>query len=411
MNHLYNIIIKLVDKIFLPILSIFNKKIYHFIHFRKIQTKENHCEIHKKSKNIWFHAASLGEYELATAIIKKIKKDKSTKVILTFFSESGFKLKNRVKEIDYTYYLPLDTKSKSKNFIEFINPKKVYFIKSEIWPNYISELGKKEIDIYLIDGKFEKDDWYFKIPFKNYAVKILKTYKKIFVQNKKSEEILIKNKIKNVIVSGSLKFERVKMQLEENNSNEKIEEFLNKKNCIVCGSTWIEDEKFIIKYINEERNDNIKWIIAPHDISSNNIERIKNSLNKEPVIFTDLNINNAHKNVLILNTIGDLKKVYSYASISYIGGGMGNTGLHNILESCIFNNPTIIGKNYEKFIESKELVDLEGVISVNNYEDFKKSLNKLINDKVHVKKIKKIISEYMNRNLGALSIINKETHI
>ena len=411
MNHLYNIIIKLVDKIFLPILSIFNKKINRFIKSRKIQSQKNYVDLHKKNKNIWFHAASLGEYELATAIIKTIQKDKSTRIILTFFSESGFKLKNRIKEIDYTYYLPLDTENKSRNFIEFINPKKVYFIKSEIWPNYIKELGRKKIDTYLIDGKFEKEDWYFKMPFKNFAKKILKTYKKILVQNKESKELLIKNNIKNVTVSGSLKFERVKMQIEENNRNKKIEDFLNKNNCIVCGSTWVEDEKLIIKYINEEKNDNIKWIIAPHDISSNNIERITNGLNKKPILFTDLKIDNAHNNVLIINTIGDLKKIYSYATISYIGGGMGNTGLHNILETCIFNNPTIIGKNYDKFIESKELVELEGVISVNNYEDFKKSLNKLINDKVHVKKIKKIISEYMNKNLGALSIINKETQI
>ena len=409
MNHLYNIIIKLVDKIFLPILSIFNKKIYQFLKSRDIQSQKNYTDLHKKNNNIWFHAASLGEYELATAIIKKIQKDKSTRIILTFFSESGFKLKNRIKEIDYTYYLPLDTKSKSRNFIEFINPKKVYFIKSEIWPNYIKELGRKKIDTYLIDGKFEKEDWYFKIPFKNFAKKILKTYKKILVQNKESKDVLIKNNIKNVIVSGSLKFERVKMQIEENNRNKKIEDFLNKNNCIVCGSTWVEDEKLIIKYINEEKNNNIKWIIAPHDISSNNIERITNIINKKTVLFTDINLNNVHNKVLIINTIGDLKKVYNYATISYIGGGMGNTGLHNILEACIFNNPTIIGKNYDKFIESKELVELEGVISVNNYEDFKKSLNKLINDKVHVKKIKKIISEYMNRNLGALSIINKET--
>ena len=409
MNHLYNIIIKLVDKIFLPILSIFNKKIYQFLKSRDIQSQKNYTDLHKKNNNIWFHAASLGEYELATAIIKKIQKDKSTRIILTFFSESGFKLKNRIKEIDYTYYLPLDTKSKSRNFIEFINPKKVYFIKSEIWPNYIKELGRKKIDTYLIDGKFEKEDWYFKMPFKNFAKKILKTYKKILVQNKESKDVLIKNNIKNVIVSGSLKFERVKMQIEENNRNKKIEDFLNKNNCIVCGSTWVEDEKLIIKYINEEKNNNIKWIIAPHDISSNNIERITNIINKKTVLFTDINLNNVHNKVLIINTIGDLKKVYNYATISYIGGGMGNTGLHNILEACIFNNPTIIGKNYDKFIESKELVELEGVISVNNYEDFKKSLNKLINDKVHVKKIKKIISEYMNRNLGALSIINKET--
>ena len=155
MNHLYNIIIKLVDKIFLPILSIFNKKIYQFLKSRDIQSQKNYTDLHKKNNNIWFHAASLGEYELATAIINKIQKDKSTRIILTFFSESGFKLKNRIKEIDYTYYLPLDTKSKSRNFIEFINPKKVYFIKSEIWPNYIKELGRKRQNInnnYLEDA-------------------------------------------------------------------------------------------------------------------------------------------------------------------------------------------------------------------------------------------------------------------
>ena len=407
-NHLYNIIIELVDKLILPIFSLFNKKINRFRINRIDLIEKIKNELIDKNENIWFHAASLGEYEIAVPIIKEIKKKYECNIVLTFFSESGFKLKKRIKEIDNTFYLPLDTKSNTKKFIDLINPKISIFIKSEIWPNYLKEIRKKDIKTYLLESRFKKDDWYFKIPFKEFMMKSLKTYTKIFTQDLQSEKVLKNIGIKEVINSGSLKIERVVDQLNKNNNNEIIKKYKGNNICIVCGSTWEKDEKIIFKYIKESKNNNIKWIIAPHNISKKNIGRITKKLDSEFLIYSKINDSNAHSNILILDTIGDLKSIYSYSDLSYIGGGMGYSGLHNILEACVYKTPVIIGKNYYGFIEAEELVELGGVVSIKDYDEFKIEFENLINNKEVIKNKTKIISDYFNSKLGALSIIQKE---
>ena len=408
MNHLYNIIIELVDKLILPIFSLFSKKINRFRINRIDLIEKIKNELIDKNENIWFHAASLGEYEIAVPIIKEIKKKYECNIVLTFFSESGFKLKKRIKEIDNTFYLPLDTKKNTKRFIDLINPKISIFIKSEIWPNYLSEIRRKDIKAYLLETRFKKDDWYFKTPFKDFMMKSLKTYTKIFTQDLQSQKVLKNIGIKEVINSGSLKIERVVDQLSNNNKNEVINKYKGNNICIVCGSTWEKDEKIIIKYIKESKNKNIKWIIAPHNISKTNIYRISKKLDSEFLIYSKINESNIHSNVLILDTIGDLKNIYSYSDLSYVGGGMGYSGLHNILEACVYKTPVIIGKNYSGFIEAEELVELGGVVSVKDYDEFKIEFENLINNKEVIKNKAKIISSYFNSKLGALSIIQKE---
>ena len=190
MNHLYNIIIELVDKLILPIFSFFSKKINRFRINRIDLIEKIKNELTNKKENIWVHAPSLGEYEIAVPIIKEIKKKYECNIVLTFFSESGFKLKKRIKEIDNTFYLPLDTKKNTKRFIDLINPKISIFIKSEIWPNYLSEIRRKDIKVYLLETRFKKDDWYFKKPFKDFMMTSLKTYTKIFTQDLQSKKVL-----------------------------------------------------------------------------------------------------------------------------------------------------------------------------------------------------------------------------
>ncbi len=408
MNHLYNIIIELVDKLLLPIFSLFSKKINRFRVNRIDLIEKIKNELIDKNENIWFHAASLGEYEIAVPIIKEIKGKYKCSIILTFFSESGFKLKKRIKEIDYTFYLPLDTKSNTKRFLDLINPKISIFIKSEIWPNYLREIRKRDIKAYLLESRFKKNDWYFKSPFKDFMMKSLKTYTKIFTQDLQSENVLISSGIKEVTSSGSLKIERAVDQLNENNHNEVIKKYKGNNICIVCGSTWETDEKILIKYIRESKNNNIKWIIAPHDVSKNNIDRIIRKLESKFLIYSKITKNNAHGNILIIDTIGDLKSIYNYSDLSYVGGGMGLSGLHNILEACVYGTPVIIGKNYSGFIEAEDLVELGGIVSVKNYNEFKIAFENLINNKKKIKSKVKIISNYINSRLGALSIIQKE---
>ena len=408
MNHLYNIFIKLIDKLILPILGLFNPKIKRFRTNRLSLIEKIKNEVSDKNNIIWFHVASLGEYEIAVPVIRLIKEKYESKIILTFFSESGFKLKNRIKEINHTYYLPLDTKSNAKKFLDIINPELVIFVRSEIWPNYLNEIKKRNIKSYLVESRFNQNSRYLRGIQSIFYHKKLKIFDKIFTVDEESKKILNREKINNVIVSGSLKIERVKDYLEDNYNNNIIKSFKGDELCIVCGSTWKEDEKIIFKYIKESKKEKIKWIIAPHDISKKNIERLQSILTSNYSIYSDISNNNIHGNILILNTIGDLKNVYRYSEISYIGGGMGSSGLHNILEACIYNKPVIIGKNYSGFIEAEQLVESGGVASVKDYNEFKLEIEKLIYDKKNIIDKANIISNYIKTKTGALSVIQKQ---
>ena len=402
MNLLYGIFINLTI-LFLPVISVFDKKIKRFLKNRKYIFKNISNQINSNKYLIWIHAASLGEYELAVPLIKKLKEKYDYKIVLTFFSESGFKLKDRTSEIDYTFYLPIDTRRNAKKFVKLINPIISIFVKSEIWPNYISELNSQGSKNYLVESSFKNNYWYF-LPFNFWIRNKLKAFDKIFVIDKNSESILNKNNITHTKIVGSMKFDRVKYQLSLNNEVEKIHTIIKNKRTIVFGSTWEEDEELIVNYIKKNKKENIFWIIAPHDVSKINIDRIKNMFDRPVSVFSnDLN----KSNILIIDTIGDLKKLYSYSEISYVGGGMGNTGLHNILEACVFEIPVIIGKNYKKFNESIELVNLHGIISVKNQNEFNEVFNKLVeNEDFRINKAN-IIKNYFKGKTGATNRILK----
>jgi len=408
MNILYSLFLNFVQLI-LPIIGLFNPKVKRFIINRKKIFHEVDYKFQSSKNNIWFHAASLGEYELAVPLILEIKKKKNCKIILTFFSESGFKLKNRIKEVDQYLYLPIDTKSNAIKFIEKINPSISIFIKSEIWPNFITQLKKKKVPTYLINGRFTDNDWYFS-KFNYFFEKHLKSFEKIFVQDYNSKKVLEKNGINNVINSGSTKVDRSIIQLSLENTISKIEKIIKNKIVFVCGSTWAEDEAFIFKFLNETKKDDLICLLAPHDISRSNIERIEKNIS---VLFDKYSSDTilSEIKILIIDTIGDLKKLYSYADFSYVGGGMGNKGLHNILEACIFMNPVIIGKNYTEFIEAVDLVNLNGVNSISDYVEFKETIESLIESQDLRKEKKQIIEKYINTNKGATNKILKNLKI
>ena len=406
MNLLYSFFLN-ITVLFLPVIGLFNKKIKRFLKNRENVFKEISHQINSNEQHIWIHAASLGEYELAVPLIIALKKKYNFKIVLTFFSESGFKLKNRIDEINYTFYLPIDTKFNSRNFIKSINPCFSIFIKSEIWPNYISELDRHGSKKYLVEGYFESEDWYFSKY--NYWIKNkLKIFDKIFVQDKNSFDVLKKNNLTNAYITGSMKFDRVEYQLKLNNKIDRLDRILENRRVIVFGSTWKEDEEYIVNYIEKKIDENIFWIIAPHDVSNKNIERIKQSFTQPISIFSKRIIKS---NILIVDTIGDLKKLYSYSEAAYIGGGMGNTGLHNILEACVFKVPILIGKNYRKFKESIDLVNLGGVISVKNQNEFNNQFEKLINDKNYRSQISNKTSNYFKGKTGATKKITEKIRV
>jgi len=399
MNIAYNILIGIFKNILLPILSLFSKKIKSFLLVRVNLLGKISREIDITKKHIWIHTSSLGEYELAIPLIKEIKKNFNEKIILTFFSESGFKLKKRIKEISYTYYLPIDTKYNAKEFIRIINPNISIFIKQEIWPNYIKELKKKKIKSYLVNYSFNR-----------VTGKILscamKKFNKIYVQDKITLEYMEKVGLDNIEYSGNLKFNRALLQKDEVYENDKLLGYLMGHKCMVCGSTWEKDEEIIINYIKENKIKNVKYIIAPHMVSKKNIERIKNKLGNEVNLLSD-KVYNIHYNVLLVDSIGVLKYIYKFATVSYIGGGFIKKGLHNILESCTYGNPVIIGKNYKFFNEAKDLISLKGGFSIKNSKEFHAIVNELLLNEEKRNEIRIINTKFINDNLVSINQIMK----
>ena len=405
MNQLYNIFIKLIDNVFLQIFSIFNNRINSFRKNRVSLIEKIKKEVRDYRNNIWFHAASLGEYEIAVPLIRKIKKKYQCKIILTFFSESGFKLESRIKEVDQAFYLPIDTKKNAQEFLDIVKPKMTFFIKSELWPNFLIELKKRKIKSYLVESKFKKNNKYLHGILGNFFINKLKIFNKIFTVDKESKEILKKKKIENTVVSGSLKIERAKELVNSKYKNKAIEEFVGNDYCIVCGSTWEIDEKIIFNFIKKYKKKKLKWIIAPHNTSNNNIRRIINNLNENYLLYSENSLRNVQSNILIIDTIGHLKNIYKYSTISYVGGGMGSTGLHNILEACVHSVPVVIGKNYKKFKESIDLVNSKGVISVKNQFEFDYEIEKLISNIEYRTKKVNIIRKYFKFQTCATNTI------
>lgn len=352
-------------------------------------------------KTIWFHCASLGEYEQGVPIMEKIKElFPNYKIIVTFFSPSGFEVKKNSTLANTIIYLPIDTVSNAKIFIELAHPSLAIFIKYEFWPNYLFQLKEKNIPTLLVSGLFRKDQLFFK-PYGGFMRKVLNSFDHFFVQDETSKELLNNINIKETTVSGDTRFDRVSNQLLQDNNVAFISEFKQNNLCIVCGSTWPEDEAVLIDYINKA-SDDVKFIIAPHEINASKIESFRKNIQKQSSLFSkNEETNIAEYKVLIIDTVGLLTKIYSYADIAYIGGGMGDTGLHNILEPATFGVPIVIGNHFVKFPEAKELKELKGLFSISNATECSKILEKLVTDKNARIESGKIAKKFIENNKGA----------
>jgi len=361
--------------------------------------------IHPNDKTIWFHCASLGEYEQGVPIMEKTKElFPDHKLIVTFFSPSGFEVKKNTTLANIVLYLPIDTMSNAKKFIELAHPSLALFIKYEFWPNYLIQLKEKNIHTFLVSGLFRKEQIFFK-PHGVFMRKVLNSFDHFFVQDETSKELLNNINIKETTVSGDTRFDRVSNQLLQDNTLAFISEFKQNNLCIVCGSTWPEDEAVLIDYINKAP-DHVKFIIAPHEINTSKIESFRKNIQQKSSLFsTKKSTNISQYNVLIIDTVGLLTKIYSHADIAYIGGGMGDTGLHNILEPAIFRVPIVIGNRFEKFPEAKELRELKGLFSISNATECSKTLEKLVTDKNTRIESGKIAKEFIENNKGATNII------
>ena len=377
MLFLYNIITLLAGQL-LKFVALFSPKMKLFVDGRKSVFQTLADKIQSSDKTIWFHAASLGEYEQGLPVIEAIKQQFPThKIVVTFFSPSGYEVRKNNAVANVTIYLPLDTISNAKQFIELVHPEMVFFIKYEYWPNYLSELKKQQIKTYLISGILRENQAFFKW-YGGFYRNALKTFDYFFVQNESSKKLLQSIGFHNVKVSGDTRFDRVVSILERDNSLDFIEQFKNNKTTIVIGSSWPKDESLLVNYINQS-SDDVKFIIAPHNIKSEQIQELKNAITKKTILFSEKdNVNLSDSNVFIIDTIGILTKIYSYADIAYVGGGFGNPGVHNILEPATFGVPVVIGPNYSHFAEATALVNMEGCISIQNQTQLNEAFDLLL---------------------------------
>lgn len=401
MGNLYNFGIQIFGRI-LNFGRRFNNKIEIGQNGRAETWKILEGSLNERPK-IWFHCASLGEYEQGLPVFQEIEKFyQDHQIVLSFFSPSGYEIRKNSPIADIVCYLPIDTKENAKRFIDLVKPQLTVFVKYDIWPNYISALKASGSKALLISANFRKSQSYFKW-YGKVLLQSLKKFDHIFVQNENSKILLNRKGINDVTVSGDTRYDRVSHQLDTDNIIPFLDRFVGNDLSIVCGSTWPADEGLLIDFINKEYTQNVKWIIAPHEVDKDHITKIKDQIIKSTVLFSETKLSDTNvPEVCIIDSIGILSKAYNYGNIAYVGGGMGNRGLHNILEPSVFGIPVIIGKNYKNFPEAKEMIECAGVISVSNYSELKTQLIGLIENTSLRDRLGQLNREFVEKNKGAV---------
>ena len=407
MNLLYSFGIY-ISSFILKIIALFNTKIKRGVTGREQTFKTLKESITIKDKTFWFHCASLGEYEQGLPVFTELRQDyPDHKIVLSFFSPSGYEIRKNAPFADTVVYLPLDTKTNAKRFLDLVHPELTIFVKYEIWPNLLKELKERQCKAILISASFRESQSFFKW-YGKLAKSALFAFEHIFTQNEQTKLLLEKIGYKNASVSGDTRFDRVSNQLLQNNTLEFISEFKGDNLCVVIGSSWPEDEKLIVKYINTLANKTTKFIIAPHNIKQNQIENLKRSIATSCLLFSEKeNKQISEFQVLILNTIGLLTKVYTYADIAYVGGAVGTTGLHNTLEAAVFGVPIIIGSNHKKFPEAQAMIDHKGMVSISNQNELNYAFDLFITNKVVRAEYGLNNYNYIKKNKGAVIQILK----
>ncbi|MFI5219570.1 MAG: 3-deoxy-D-manno-octulosonic acid transferase [Bacteroidia bacterium] len=388
--------------------SFFNPKARLWINGRKnIFLRLSEALEGKKEKRIWFHCSSLGEFEQGKPVMEAIRQEYSGyKIILTFYSPSGYEIRKNDAVVDYVFYLPTDGKHSACKFIKIVNPKIVFFVKNDFWYYYIKELKEQKIPLYVLSARFRPSQVYFLPPVLGgkFFQKMLRRVAHFFVQDQQSLELLYKHSIPQVTVSGDTRFDRVFHNSLQVASFPEIEKFCNSKKIFIAGSTWPADEKIIIELINQQ-TDEFKFIIAPHEINQHQIDNLVQNISKKTLRYSELTNENADQvQVLVIDSVGILASLYRYAHVAYVGGAFGK-GLHNILEAVVFGLPVFFGKNYHLFPEAVELVKNKTAFSISFQGELQSKLDELFSDPQAFERIKKANKNYIEKNKGATSIV------
>lgn len=405
MRWLYNLGI-LGYYLLVRIVSIRNDKARKWIEGRKEIFKRLSETIIPGEKILWFHASSLGEFEQGRPVIEAIRELKPEyKILLTFFSPSGYELRKNYPYADYVFYLPLDTKKNAVRFIDIVRPEKVFFIKYEFWYNFLTQLKEEGIPTYIFSALFRPSQIFFK-PWGGWYLKAISTYEHIFVQNQESFNILHQYGFKTVSISGDTRLDRVGQIADAAPRLTKLELFCGDQKAIIAGSTWKEDEDLFIPYVNKCPS-NLKFVIAPHEVNPQALERIAGALEKPYAFYsTATNEELIKAEVLIVDGYGYLVSVYRYGMLAYVGGGF-TSGIHSILEPAVFGLPVLFGPDFHKFQEAHDMLMLGAAFLINDYADLETRIDTLRSIPEKLATAANIARSYVNNNRGASKEIVK----
>lgn len=403
MKLVYNLAIEAYS-LAIKIVSPFNARARDWVAGRKNILQSVRASVRKGERRVWFHAASLGEFEQGRPVMESFRQaNPDVKIVLTFFSPSGYNVRKNYQGADYVYYLPADTPKNAAAFVSAIAPEAAIFIKYEFWYNYLRVLSERQIPSVLISGIFRPQHHFFRW-YGRFFRRMLRYFDHLFVQDVASASLLRGIGIENVTVSGDTRFDRVVAIVAKAEPVEVVSRFSNEERVLVAGSSWPGDEEIIARY-RRENPGRFRYIIAPHEVDRRNTDRIAGLFGAGSVRFTEYGRSSDRaSDVLVLDTIGILSSVYRYSYICCIGGGFGK-GIHNILEAAAWGKPVLFGPNYQKFREANDLIALGGAKSFDSYEQFEAVVNKWSDDEVSCNEASVACSAYVSDNKGSTELI------
>ena len=381
--------------------SVFGDKARQWIRGRRNWRKKLTEWSDEHPRPVWIHCASLGEFEQGRPLIEIIRsRHPRAHILLTFFSPSGYEMRKSYDKVDGVFYLPLDTRKNARDFLDIIRPSLVVFVKYEFWYHFLNEVFKRQIPAFLISGVFREGQLLFR-PHGQFLGRLLHSFKTIFVQEKGSQKLLFEKGYKNVEVAGDNRLDRVWEITSQDYENPVIKRFTENKTTLICGSTWPDDERFIVQWIGREEIPGLRVVIAPHDVSKSHVKQIKESIKKRVSLLSEVSTEVPEgTEVLIIDSIGILNKIYRYGNIAYVGGGFGES-IHNLLEPAAYGIPVVFGPKSEKFPEASGLQECEGGFRLNEKEEFAPILNSLLHDEAKRVSSGKAAMEYVKRGIGA----------
>ncbi|MBR4810535.1 MAG: 3-deoxy-D-manno-octulosonic acid transferase [Bacteroidaceae bacterium] len=386
------------------IVSLFNRKARLLIQGHRNIFKTLKEQVDPKSSYLWFHASSLGEFEQGRPLIERIhNKHPECRILLTFFSPSGYEVRKNYKGADIVCYIPFDTPHNVRKFLDSVKIEKAFFIKYEFWPNFLRGLYKRNIEIFSISSIFRDNQLFFKWYGRRYA-KALTYFKHLFVQDRHSKDLLYSIGITDVSIVGDTRADRVIEVAADSKQFPIIEKFVNGNPTFIAGSSWPADEELFIPYFLTKRN--WKLIIAPHEIHEEHLAEIEGRLNgRDCIRLSKATMENIKGyDTLIIDCFGMLSSIYRYGHIAYIGGGFG-VGIHNILEAAVFDIPVLFGPNNKRFREAQDMKRLKGGFEITDAYSFRILIDKFISDPGFLKKAGKNAGDYVRSSSGTSDLI------